>query len=151
MVMTTDAPAAQPMFAHFVPEVEPPIGSVASFHFSFASGAGSSTGYLMRGPAGWSSTPDPARHDILVWEALVDLDARNADTQQRNPGSTARFVAVEVRIHSTPPVDRAGDRARLVKLEHAVFCAAERLGIPTENASHTDLVADIAVMAVKGI
>jgi hypothetical protein len=145
--MTTEAATAKPMFEHFVPETEPPIGTVASFHYSFISGGGSSTGYLMRGASGWSSGPNPQRHDIRTWEGLTDLEARNADIQQRNPGSTAVFTTVDVRIHATPPADRVGDKARLAKLEHAVYCAAERLGIRTEGASHTELVTAIENLA----
>jgi hypothetical protein len=72
---------------------------------------------------------------------------RNVSIQQRTPGSTARVTSVEVRIHVAPPVDRPADRARLVKLEHAVYCAAERLGIQTEGTSHAELVAAIASLA----
>jgi hypothetical protein len=50
---------------------------------------------------------------------MTDLAAKNADIQQRRPGSTAVFTTLDVRIHATPPVDRAGDKARLVKLQHA--------------------------------
>jgi hypothetical protein len=151
--MTTEAAtAAKPMFEHSAPETEPPIGTVASFHYSFASGAGSSIGYLMRGPSGWSAGPNPQRHDIRTWEGLTDLEAQSAAIQQRTPGSTAVLISLEVRIHSTPPVDRADDRARLVKLEHAVYCAAERLGIQTEGVPHTKLVTTIATLAeIRGL
>lgn len=145
--MTTETATAKPMFEHFIPEAEPPIGTVASFHYSFAGGGGSSIGYLMRGPSGWSSGPNPQRHDIRTWEGLTDLEAQNAAIQQRTPGSTAVLIALDVRIHVTPPVDRAADRARLVKLEHAVYCAAERLGIQTDGASHTELVKAIENLA----
>lgn len=141
------AAAAKPSVVHFVPEMEPPVGTVASFHTRFISGGGSSTGYMMRGPGGWSSGPNPQRHEIRIWESLTDMDSRNAAVQQRTPGSTAVITAIEVRIHSTPPVDGAGDRALLVKLEHAVFCAAERAGIQTEGASHIELVTAIAGLA----
>lgn len=143
--MTTET--ATPMFKHFVPETEPPIGAVASFSYRFASGGGSSTGFLMRGQSGWSSDPDFQRHNVRTWESLTDLEARNADIQQRRPGSTAVFTAVDVRIHTTPPVDRPAERARLVKLEHAVFCAAERAGIQTEGATHTEMVQALAGLA----
>jgi hypothetical protein len=136
MPMSTEA-TPQPA-DHFVPETEPPVGTVASFHYRFASGAYSNTGFMLHTPGGWSDSPErPAR----FWEEMVDLEARNAGVQQRTPGSTAVAVSLEVRIHVTPPVDRPADRARLVKLEHAVYCAAERLGIPTEGASHAELVA----------
>ncbi|WP_230854498.1 hypothetical protein [Arthrobacter terrae] len=147
--MTTKALPSTPVLEHFVPETEPPVGTVSSFHYRFASGAGTATGFMMRGPGGWSSKPSPQRHDICIWESLTDLEALNADIQQRNPGSTAVFAAVEVRIHATPPVDRVGDRARLVKLEHAVLCAAERLGIQTDCVSHTELVA--AIKSAAGV
>ena len=147
--MTTET--ASPMFSHFVPETEPPVGTVASFHYSFISGGGSSTGLLMRGPSGWSESPYPQRHNLRTWGDLTDLEARNADIQQRRPGSTAVFTAVDVRIHAAPPVDRAGDRARLVKLEHAVFCAAERAGIRTEGATHTELVTALeSLVKIRG-
>lgn len=140
---TAAAPAAKPMFDHAVPEAEPPIGTVASFHYSFASGSGSATGFMMRGPSGWSDGPDPQPHNIRTWQSLADLEFRNAEIQQRRPGSTAVFVAIEVRIHATPPVDR-DDTARLAKLEHAISCAAERAGIHTEGASHTELAVALA-------
>ncbi|WP_354214643.1 hypothetical protein [Arthrobacter sp. UYCo732] len=145
--MTTDASPAKPMFEHFVPEAEPPIGTVASFHYSFLSGGGSSTGYLMRGPSGWSARPNPQRHDLSTWEGLTDLEARNADIQQRRPGSTAVFTTLDVRIHAAPPEDRVGVKARLVKLQHTVYSAAERVGIQTEGASHIDLVTAITNLA----
>ena len=100
--MTTEAIA--PMFAHCVPAEEPPVGTVASFHYSFASGGGSRTGFMMRGPSGWSDGPDPQPHNLRTWESLADLELMNAGIQQRRPGSTAILVAVEVRIHATPPV-----------------------------------------------
>lgn len=90
------------MFKHTVPDTEPPVGTVASFHYSFESGGGSSTGYMMRGPEGWSTGPNPQRHDISTWADLTDLEARNADIQRRRPGSTAVFTALEVLIHVTP-------------------------------------------------
>lgn len=132
--------ADEQTFSNYVPETEPPVGTVASFDYSFASGGGSSTGYLMRSTEGWSSDPNPQGHNIRTWQGLTDLAARNADIQQRRPGSTAVFTSVKVTIHASPPVDRSADRARLVKLEHAVYCAAERLGIQTEGAPHTELV-----------
>jgi len=143
--MTTKADTAdEQTFHRSVPETEPPVGTVASFYYRFASTAASSSGYMLRTPGGWTDSPErPARS----WEEMVDLEARNAGIQQRTPGSTAVFVAVEVTIHATPPVDRVGDKARLVKLEHAVFCAAERLGIRTDVASHSELVAAIANLA----
>lgn len=137
--MTTEA--TTPMFAHFVPVEEPPVGTVASFHYSFASGGGSATGYMMRGPSGWSDGPNPQPHNIRTWQSLADLDFRNAEVQRRRPGSTAVFVAIEVRVHAGPPAERAGD---LEDLEAAVFSAAERAGIRTEGASHTELVAALA-------
>ena len=140
--MTTEA--ATPMFEHFVPDEEPPVGTVASFRYSFASGGGSATGFMMRGPSGWSDGPNPQPHNIRTWQSLADLEFRNAEIQRRSPGSTAVFTTVDVRIHVTPPVERPADRARLVKLEHAVFTAAERAGIRTEGASHTELVAALA-------
>lgn len=141
--MSTEA-ATQPTFQHFVPETEPPVGTVASFHYRSISGSVSVSNYMLRTPGGWTDSP---QRSARSWEMLIDLDALNAAIQQRNPGSTAVAVALEIRIHSTPPVDRVGDRARLVKLQHAVFCAAERLGIQTEGASHTELVAAIATLA----
>jgi hypothetical protein len=143
--MTTEA--ATPMFAHFVPDEEPPVGTVASFQYSFASGGGSATGFMMRGASGWSDGPNPQPHNIRTWQSLADLEFRNAEIQRRSPGSTAVFIAIEVRIHSTPPVDRVGDRAHLAKLEHAVFTAAERLGIQTEGVPPTKLVTTIATLA----
>lgn len=141
--MSTDA-ATQPIPDHFVPETEPSVGTVASFHYRFASGAYSHTGYMLNTPGGWRDSPErPAR----TWEALIDLDARNAGIQQRTPMSTAVAVSLEVRIHVTPPVDRPADRARLVKLQHAVYCAADRLGIQTEGASHTELVKAVENLA----
>lgn len=106
--MTTEAIA--PMFAHCVPAEEPPVGTVASFHYSFASGGGSSTGFMMRGPSGWSDGPDPQPHNVRTWAELTDLEARNADIQRRRPGSTAVFTTVEVRIHATPPADGSGEQ-----------------------------------------
>lgn len=137
--MTTEA--TTPMFAHFVPDEEPPIGTVASFHYSFASGGGSATGFMMRGPSGWSDGPNPQPHNIRTWQSLADLDFRNAEIQRRRPGSTAVFVAIEVRVHATPPGERAGG---LADLEGAVLSAAERSGIRTEDASPTELVAALA-------
>lgn len=142
--MTTEE-ATQTIFQHVVPETEPPVGTVASFHYRFASGAGTSTGIMLHTAAGWTSSAGP--YDKFSWASLTDLDAMNAATQQQTPGSTAVFVALEVRIAVTPPVDRSSDRARLVKLQYAVFSAAERLGIQTEGASHAELVAAIATLA----
>lgn len=145
MVSMSTAAATEPTPDHFVTETEPPIGTVASFHYRFASGVYSNTGYMLNTPGGWRDSPErPARS----WETLIDLDARNADIQQRTPGSTAVAVALEVRIHVTPPSERAGDRGRLVKLEHAVFTAAERAGIRTEGASHTELAAALANLVI---
>jgi hypothetical protein len=133
--------STQPTIVEFKPESEPPVGTVASFHYRIANGGVSTSGYMLHTPGGWSDSPErPARS----WAEMVDVDARNAAIQQRTPGSTARFTAVEVRIHVTPPVERPADRARLVKLEHAVFTAAERAGIRTEGASHAELVAALA-------
>jgi hypothetical protein len=129
---------------HLAPEDEPPVGTFASFHYRLASGGLSTSGYMLRTPGGWSDSPErPSR----FWAEMVDLNARNAAIQQRTPGSTTRFTSVEVRIHSTPPVDRPADRARLVKLHHTVYSAAERLGIRTEGASHVELVQAIAGLA----
>lgn len=114
---------------------------MASFHYRIANGGVSTSDYMLHEPGGWrDSTERPARS----WAEMVDLDARNAAIQQRTPGSTARFTDIEVRIHVTPPQDHAGDRARLVKLQHAVYTAAEHFGIPTEDVSHIDLVQAIA-------
>lgn len=140
--MTT--PTATPMFPHFVPDEEPPVGTVASFRYSFASGGGSATGFMMRGPSGWSDGPNPQPHNVRTWQSLADLDFRNAEIQRRSPGSTAVFVAVEVSIHATPPVDRSGD---LAELEAAVLSAAERIGIKTGNVPHSELVTAIAALA----
>lgn len=137
--------STQPTIVEFTPEAEPPVGTVASFHYRFASGAYSNTGYMLRTPGGWSDSPErPAR----TWAEMVDLDARNAGIQQRTPGSTAVAVSLEVRIHAAPPVERPAERAQLVKLEHAVFTAAERAGIRTEGASHTELVAALANLVI---
>lgn len=132
------------LVAHLTPEDEPPVGSFASFHYRIANGGLSTGGYMLHTMGGWTDSPErPARS----WAELVDLDARNTAIQQRTPGSTTRFISVEVRIHSTPPVDRAADRARLVKLQHAVYTAAENLGIETDAVEHTDLVKAIASLA----
>lgn len=131
-------------FDHIVPETEPPVGTVASFHYRFVSGAYSHSGYMLHTPGGWSDSPErPSRS----WEEMVDLEARNAGVQQRTPGSTAVAVSLEVRIHASPPTDRSADRARLVKLEHAIFCAAERLGIQTEDASPAEMVTALGYLA----
>lgn len=129
------------LIAHLTPEDEPPVGTLASFHYRIANGGLSTSDYMLHEPGGWRDSPErPARS----WAEMVDLDARNAAIQQRTPGSTARFISVEVRIHITPPQDGAGDRARLIKLRHTVYSAAERLGIQTEGASHIELVTAIA-------
>lgn len=133
--MTTEA--TTPMFAHCVPDDEPPVGTVASFHYSFASGGGSGTGFMMRGPSGWSDGPDPQPHNIRTWQSLADLEFRNAEIQRRHPGSTAVFVAIEVRIHATPPAERADG---LAELERAVVSASARAGLRTEGASPAELV-----------
>lgn len=130
-----------------LPDTEPPIGTVASFHYRFASGGGSSTGFLLHTAAGWTSSANNTLHDTFSWAALTDLDAMNAETQQRTPGSTAVRTSVEVRIHATPPQDPAGDRARLIKLQHAIYCAAERLGIQAEGVAHSKLVEALADLA----
>jgi hypothetical protein len=132
------------MFPHSVPEQEPPVGTVASFNYSFASGGGSSSGLLIRSADGWSDSPEPRAHELRTWETLTDLEARNAAVQKRTPGSTAVFTAVQVRIHAVPATDDS--TRRLAELEDAVFCAAERVGIRTEGASHTDLVAALAAL-----
>lgn len=139
---------AKPMFEHIVPETEPPVGTVASFHYRFVTGAYSHSGYMLHTPGGWRDSPErPARS----WAEMVDLEARNAGIQQRTPGSTAVATSLEVRIHVTPPVERPADRARLVKLEHAVFCAAERAGIQTEGATHTELVTALeSLVKIRG-
>jgi hypothetical protein len=114
---------------------------VASFHYRFVTGAYSHSGYMLHTPGGWRDSPErPAR----TWAEMVDLEACNAGVQQRTPGSTAVAASLEVRIHVTPPVERPAERARLVKLEHAVFCAAERAGIQTEGVPHTELAAALA-------
>lgn len=129
---------------HLTPEDEPPIGTVASFHYRMASSGDSTSGYMLRDAGGWRENPNqPARS----WAELVDLNARNAAIQQRTPGSTTRFVWLDVRIHVTPPVDRPSARALLVKLQHAVYTAAENLGIDTEGVEHTDLVKAVADLA----
>jgi hypothetical protein len=118
--MRTDD-AIQPTPDRFVPETEPPVGTVASFHYRFASGVYSTTSYMLHTPGGWSDSPErPARS----WAEMTDLEARNAGVQQRNPGSTAVAVSLEVRVHASPP--------------------AERSGIRTEGASHTELAAALA-------
>ncbi|MFB9714033.1 hypothetical protein [Arthrobacter methylotrophus] len=144
--MTTETATAKPMFDHFVPEQEPPVGTVASFHYSFASGGGSSTGFMMRGAGGWSDSVNPQRHNTRSWEVLTDLSVRNSDIQKRNPGSTAVLTSVQVRIHAAPPADGPG--ARLAQLEEAIITAAERLGIRTEGASHAELVSALENLVV---
>ncbi|SDQ15969.1 hypothetical protein [Pseudarthrobacter chlorophenolicus] len=143
--MSTEA-ATQPILPS-IPETEPPIGTVASFHYRFASGGGTSTGIMLHTAAGWTSSAGNIPYDTFSWAYLTDIEAMNAATQQRTPGSTAVRTALEVRIHATPPQDHVGDRARLVKLQHAVYGAAERLGIQTEGASHTELVTAIENLA----
>lgn len=129
---------------HLTPEDEPSIGTVASFHYRLASGGDSTSGYMLRDAGGWRANPNqPARS----WAEMVDLNARNAAIQQRTPGTTTRFIRLDVWIHVTPPVERPADRALLVKLQHAVYCAAENLGIETEGVEHTDLVKAIATLA----
>jgi hypothetical protein len=148
--MTTEA--AKPMFEHFVPETEPPIGTFASFHYSFASGGGSSSGFLMHSPSGWSDSVNPQPHNTRTWESLTDLEARNAEIQRRNPGSTAVFTTVDVRIHAVPPVGLASDHVRLAELENAVYSAAQRAGIQTEGTTAAELVyvlANLVYMAGK--
>lgn len=126
------------------PEDEPPIGTVASFHYRMASGGDSTSGYMLRDAGGWRENPNqPARS----WAEMVDLNARNAAIQQRTPGTTTRFVWLDVRIHVTPPVDRPGARARLVKLQHAIFTEAVNLGIETDDVPYNDLVKKIAAQA----
>jgi hypothetical protein len=126
------------------PADEPPVGTVASFQYRMASSGDSTSGYMLRDAGGWRENPiQPARS----WDEMVDLNARNAAIQQRTPGSTTRFVSLEVILHVMPPVDRPADRARLVKLQHAVYRAAENLGIDTEGVEHTDLVKAVADLA----
>lgn len=144
--MSTEA-ATDTMILNSVPDTEPPIGTVASFHYRFASGGGTSTGIMLRTAAGWTSSAGNIPYDTFSWAYLTDIEAMNAATQQRTPGSTAVRTALEVRIHATPPGDRVGDRARLVKLQHAVLCAAENLGIETEGLTHANMVAAIAALA----
>ncbi|WP_223884060.1 hypothetical protein [Pseudarthrobacter sp. BIM B-2242] len=140
----TDPTLTATLIEHLTPADEPPVGTVASFHYRFASGGGSSTGFMLRDAGGWRDSPNrPARS----WAEMVDLDARNAAAQQRSPGTTTRFISLEVVLHVTPPVDHPADRARLVKLQHAVYTAAENLGIETEGVEHTDLVNAVAALA----
>lgn len=140
----TTAADIQPAILPSIPETEPPVGTVASFHYRFASGGSTSTGIMLHTAAGWTSSAGNIPYDTFSWASLTDIEAMNAATQQRSPGSTAVRTALEVRIHATPPQDHAGDRARLVKLQHAVSTAAEHLGIPSEDVSYIDLVQAIA-------
>lgn len=97
--MTTEA-TRQLMFPHAVPAVEPDLGTVAVFNAAFATGSGTSSGMLIRTADGWSD--DPNGRGARTWEQLTDLDALNARIQERHPGSTASFAAVEVKVVALP-------------------------------------------------
>jgi hypothetical protein len=89
------------MFPQDVPEVEPPIGTVAIFNSSFESGAGSSSNMMLRTEEGWTERPGKWQ-DSRTWQELTDLDYRNAEVQRRNPGSSSKWVTVQVQIIAQP-------------------------------------------------
>lgn len=87
----------KPMFPQDVPEVEPPVGTVAIFNSSFASGAGSSSNMMLRTEEGWTERPGRWQ-DSRTWQELTDLEYRNAEIQRRNPGSHVKWITVQVQI-----------------------------------------------------
>lgn len=93
------------MFPHAVPDVEPPVGTVAAFHRSFTSGGGTSTRLLLRTGAEWSDNEHG--RDARTWQELTDLEFMNTEVQHRNPRSTSTFVTVEVSIVAGPNVTPA--------------------------------------------
>lgn len=96
--------AAKPMFPHDVPEVEPPIGTVAVFRHSFQSGAGSSSNMMVRTERGWQERPGDSRY-VKSWQSLTDMNYINGETLKDNPSSTALFIGVQVQIIAQASTD----------------------------------------------
>lgn len=104
--------AIQPVFAHNVPDTEPPVGTIAVFKTALANGVAKSTNMLIRTPSGWSRSSD-VRHGAYSWKTLTDVDAKNAAIKELEKRRGRPFqalanspvVAVQVQIIRVPRPD----------------------------------------------